>query len=159
MKTKENSKELESAFVKSIAMEIIYTYKNLSPFKNINPDNILFVRDENMKTIYNKPIEIYVADAITMAISEFSFIVLISKEFDNLTKDEQYRRVFHILCHIPFDYKEQREKSFKITLVPHSIEIFEQESEFIHNINEKAKKQDLKDNQTNIRRTPYIERS
>jgi hypothetical protein len=154
---RENSKELESAFVKSIATELIYTYKNLSPFKNIEPNDILFIRDENLKTTFSKPIEIYVADSVTMAISEISFIVLISTEFDNLTKDEQYRRVFHILCHIPNNYKEQRIKDFKITLIPHSIEIFEQESEFIQDLKKKEEDIQKKENQVNLRRTHLIE--
>lgn len=148
------NRELESSFVKSIAKNILYRYRTLAPFKSINPDDIIFIRDETLKANAKKDIEIYTTDASLMAITGIKFIVIIGKSFDEITKHEQDRKVFHILCHIPSNYKQQYTDHFKVSLRQHDLELFEEESTFIHDIATEETERDKKDEQKFLRRSP-----
>jgi len=154
MKPNNPKKEIESDFVKSMAKDVIYTYKHLEPFSKIDPTDIIFIRDENIKQTFKKDIEIYPNDSVSLSQTGTCYVVLISTAFDSLTKNEQYRKVFHCLCHIPSNYKEEVKKTFKVPFVPHDFEMFELEATFINDVKKLEAERDKKDMQKDLRRSP-----
>ena len=149
-----SNKSLESEFVKGIAEDMIYKYRNIQPFQNIILKDIIFIREESLSSSFSKDIEIYIADPLLSTLNGIHFVVIAAKSFDNLSKYEQYRKVFHVLCHIPSNYKANVKENKPLILTKHSLELFEQESTYIHDINEEIKEKDKIDNQNKIRRNP-----
>jgi len=151
---KKMNQSLTSEFVQGIAKDIIYKYRILQPFKNINLKDVIFIREEALSSSFSKDLEIYIADPLLSTLNNVHFVIIISKAFDNLSKHEQYRKVFHVLCHIPSNYQDMVKSNKPIILKKHELELFDQESTYIHDINEEIKAKDKIDNQNKIRRNP-----
>ena len=153
--------EKESSYVKDIARDILFKFKEVRQLKDIDLNNIYFLRDSSMIDPSNlltlafnncKTLEIKPASPEFLALTRIKFIVFISSAFDNLSKFEQERLVFHCLLHIPNNYLEQVKSKGSITLRKHDIEIFLEESELIDQINKYQREEALKDNHHKARR-------
>lgn len=154
MKRKLNSSN-ESSFVRSIAEHLIFKYKSqIRSFEYLNVKDIIFLRDNILKVKIFSPIEISLALPETVSLSNLKFIVTISDKFDELSKAEQERLVFHTLLHIPYGYKETFTETGKIILRNHDLELFNEEETIIHDILAQEKDRDFLDNQKNLKRKP-----
>ncbi len=156
MKHKSNIKqEKESSFVRSIAETLIFKYKRqIRSFEYLNVADLIFLRETTLKVKADKPIEIFLANPETTSLANVKFIIIISEEFDKLSKAEQERLVFHTLLHIPYGYKETFKETGKIILKPHDFELFNEEETIIHDILTKEKDRDFRDSQRELVRKP-----
>ncbi len=78
---KKANKSLESEFVKGIAEDMIYKYRNITPFKNIILKDLIFIREESLSSSFSKDIEIYIADPLLSTLNQIHFVVIVAKIF------------------------------------------------------------------------------
>ena len=141
-----NRDKIESLYAIAMAKDIIFKFRSLKCFEHITIDNIFFMRNEmmNLKDL-NKDCDIRFSGSAFATLTPIKFIVFLSNHFDNMSKHEQERNIFHVLMHVPKDYKTQFENTGLIKLRSHDFEIFQEESSFLESVTKEKEKANLED--------------
>ena len=115
------SRDVQTKFVLTIAKNIV-SYFNM---EHIDFDNIMFIRSDIQN--HNEELHIYRLPRELILSLNVYYVISVQPTFDLLHEHLMYRKVFHILKHVPKNYKTNPH------LLKHDIESFEGEYQFTEN--------------------------
>ena len=115
------SRDVQTKFVLQIAKNIVSHFN----MEHIEFDNIMFIRSDIQN--HDEELHIYrLPRELVLALNTY-YVISVQPTFDLLHEHLMYRKVFHILKHIPKNYKTNPD------LLKHDIEAFEGEYQFDEN--------------------------
>lgn len=115
---KKRLKELECKYVTE-KMKLIIAQFNM---EHIFMENLVVIRSTTQD--YSEPLHIYPFSKTLSYVLDIYYVIEVQPSFDLLFDYQQYRAIFHVLKHIPKDYKKLPR------ILPHTIEIFDGEENF-----------------------------
>ena len=116
---KGNSKS--SKFILTMAKKLVSTFN----MKHLEINDILFLRSDITNS--SKYIRIYRLPRMLIKVFNIYYVVEVFPTFDILKEKDMYKNIFHVLKHIPKNYKS------KPIILPHDDESFTEEYIFNYN--------------------------